>query len=203
MRLLEFGRDEGGANPLQTGRPDPADGAAVQKSPAATLEAPRPLAKPARNTRKARVFPIKPGNGQRKPIDLEQLQQRVEVLEKRIKSRTEALGDDIAKRDLELLKQRMKLLERNVNNELWAAKQREYHMLQLMAKPTLRMAIRQRYNILRGKTLPTGHAEFPATRRQPPYSAVTRKPFHSSCNCCRYMAAMAAGLLCCNASGTP
>ena len=75
MRLLEFGRDEGGANPLQTGRPDPADGAAVQKSPAATLEAPRPLAKPARNTRKARVFPIKPGNGQRKPIDLEQLQQ--------------------------------------------------------------------------------------------------------------------------------
>lgn len=154
MRLLEFGRDEGGANPLQTGRPDPADGAAVQKSPAATLEAPRPLAKPARNTRKARVFPIKPGNGQRKPIDLEQLQQRVEVLEKRIKSRTEALGDDIAKRDLESLKQRMKLLERNVNNELWAAKQREYHMLQLMAKPTLRMAIRQRYNILRGKTLP-------------------------------------------------
>ena len=151
MRLLEFGRDEGGANPLQTGRPDPADGAPVQKSPAAILEAPRPLAKPAR---KARVFPIKPGNAQRKPIDLEQLQQRVEVLEKRIKARTEALGDDVAKRDLEMLKQRMKLLERNVNNELWAAKQREYHMLQLMAKPTLRMAIRQRYNILRGKTIP-------------------------------------------------
>ena len=148
MRLLEFGRDEGGANPL------PADRTPVQKSPAATLETPGPLAKPARKTRKARVFPIKPGNAQRKPIDLEQLQQRVEVLEKRIKARTEALGDEVAKRDLEQLKQRMKLLERNLNNELWAAKQREYHMLQLMAKPTLRMAIRQRYNTLRGKTLP-------------------------------------------------
>ena len=145
MRLLEFGRDEGGANPL------PADRTPVQKSPAATPETPRPLAKAAR---KARVFPIKPGNAQRKPIDLEQLQQRVEVLEKRIKARTEALGDEVAKRDLEQLKQRMKLLERNLNNELWAAKQREYHMLQLMAKPTLRMAIRQRYNTLRGKTLP-------------------------------------------------
>jgi flagellar motility protein MotE (MotC chaperone) len=155
MRLLEFGRDEGGASPLQTSRPNKkAESTPAKKSPAAIPETPKPPAKAARTASKARVFPIKPGNAQRKPIDLEQLQQRVAVLEKRIKARTEALGDEVAKRDLEQLKQRMKLLERSVNNELWAAKQREYQMLQLMAKPTLRMAVRQRFNTLRGKTLP-------------------------------------------------
>ncbi len=156
MRLLEFGHDEGGANPLPPGRTAPADSTPIQKSPAAIPETPRTATKSARNTRKAKVFPIspKPGNTQRKPIDLEQLQQRVAVLEKRIKARTEALGDEVARRDLEQLKQRMKLLERNVNNELWAAKQREHQMLQLMAKPTLWMALRQRYNTLRGKILP-------------------------------------------------
>ena len=53
-----------------------------------------------------------------------------------------------------MLKQRMKLLERNIENELWAAKQREYSMLQELAKPTLNNALRQGYSKFLVKTLP-------------------------------------------------
>jgi len=49
----------------------------------------------------------------------------------------------------------MKLLEHNINNELWAAKQREYNMLQMMAKPTLKTALRQGYAKLKSKTAPS------------------------------------------------
>ena len=158
MRLLEFGRDEGGANPVSAGQ-----AAATETGQPVHLKAAQPaaaatLAKPRRSTaskpRQARVFPIKSGNTQRKPIDLEHLQQRVELLERRIKARTAALGDEEAARDLEQLKQRMKLLERNVNSELWAAKQREYSMLQLLAKPTFKTAVLQGYRKFRQQTLP-------------------------------------------------
>jgi len=165
MRLLEFNRDEGGANPIPAkpqplpktadpsleqpetaAAPSPTRAAAVKRSPKRT--------KPARQ---AKVFPLKSvaiPKARRKPIDLEQLQHRVSVLEKRIKARTEALGDEVAAKDLEKLKQRMQLLERNINSELWAAKQREYAMLQIMAKPTLKMAITQGYAKFRANTIP-------------------------------------------------
>ncbi|MEN8205234.1 MAG: hypothetical protein ABFS24_04390 [Pseudomonadota bacterium] len=164
MRLLEFNRDEGGANPIpanprsqpktapplkQTATaktPSPARASTVKKSPKRTKSA-----------RQAKVFPLKsvtPPQARRKPIDLEQLQNRVGVLERRIKARTEALGDEVAAKDLEKLKQRMKLLERNINSELWAAKQREYAMLQMMAKPTLKTILKQGYATFRANTIP-------------------------------------------------
>ena len=157
MRLLEFGLDEGGANPVPTRQQSRPEAAKPFKVPA-TAKAPSPsspiTSKPAK---KARVYPLKSAQTPstlRKPIDLEQLQNRIEVLEQRIKARTEALGDEVAARDLAKLKQRMKLLEHNINNELWAAKQREYNMLQMMAKPTLKTAIRQGYAKLKSKTAP-------------------------------------------------
>ena len=125
MRLLEFNRDEGGANPIPakphalpetakpslkkpetTATPSPARAATVKRSPKRT--------KPARQ---AKVFPLNSvttPQARRKPIDLEQLQHRVGVLEKRIKARTEALGDEVAAKDLEKLKQRMQLLARSM-----------------------------------------------------------------------------------------
>jgi len=165
MRLLEFNRDEGGANPIpakphalpETAKPSlkkPETAAAPSPARAATVKRSPKRTKPARQ---AKVFPLKSvttPQARRKPIDLEQLQHRVGVLEKRIKARTEALGDEVAAKDLEKLKQRMQLLERNINSELWAAKQREYAMLQIMAKPTLKMAIRQGYAKFRANTLP-------------------------------------------------
>jgi hypothetical protein len=144
MRLLEFGRDEGGANPLPANK---AAGTGPTPIPVTEPPAPSqpalPASRTARRRKQAKVFPINPGNGVRKPVDLEQLQQRVTVLEQRIKARTEALGDEVTRRDLEQLKQRMKLLERSISNELWSARQREYNMLQVLAKPTLKQALRQ------------------------------------------------------------
>jgi hypothetical protein len=165
MRLLEFNRDEGGANPIpakphtlpKTAKPSlqqPATATAPSPARAATAKRSPKRTKPAKP---ARVFPLKSvttPQARRKPIDLEQLQHRVSVLEKRIKDRTEALGDEVASKDLEKLKQRMQLLERNINSELWAAKQREYAMLQIMAKPTLKMALRQGYAKFRTNTIP-------------------------------------------------
>ena len=165
MRLLEFNRDEGGANPIpakphalpKTAKPSlkqPETATPSSPARAATVKRPPKRTKPAKQ---ARVFPLKSvttTQARRKPIDLEQLQHRVGVLEKRIKARTAALGDEVAAKDLEKLKQRMQLLERNINSELWAAKQREYAMLQLMAKPTLKMALRQGYTKFRTNTLP-------------------------------------------------
>jgi hypothetical protein len=161
MRLLEFGIDDGGANPVPSRQQSRPEAAKPFKVPT-TAKAPSPATdKPARNSsmpaKKAKVYPLKSAqtpSTPRKPIDLEQLQNRIEVLEQRIKARTEALGDEVAARDLEKLKQRMKLLEHNINNELWAAKQREYNMLQMMAKPTLKTALRQGYAKLKSKTAP-------------------------------------------------
>ena len=164
MRLLEFGLDDGGANPVPTRQQSRPEAAKPFKVPA-NAKAPSPSSPVAgrsdRNSstpaKKARVYPLKSAQTPstlRKPIDLEQLQNRIEVLEQRIKARTEALGDEVAAKDLAKLKQRMKLLEHNINNELWAAKQREYNMLQMMAKPTLKTALRQGYAKLKSKTAP-------------------------------------------------
>ena len=165
MRLLEFGIDDGGANPVPARKQSRPETAKPFKVPE-TISAPSPpvpatSSKPRRNNstlaKKARVYPLKTARTPStpcKPIDLEQLQNRIEVLEQRIKARTEALGDEVAARDLAKLKQRMKLLEHNINNELWAAKQREYNMLQMMAKPTLKFALKQGYAKLKSKTAP-------------------------------------------------
>ena len=163
MRLLEFNRDEGGANPIPAKPRSLPDTTKPHLKQPETAAAPSPartatVNRSPRKTKQAKVFPLKsvaPQQVRRKPIDLEQLQHRVSVLEKRIKARAEALGDEVATKDLEKLKQRMQLLERNINSELWAAKQREYAMLQMMAKPTLKMALRQGYAKFRAKTLPS------------------------------------------------
>ena len=170
MRLLEFGLDEGGANPVPTrqqSRPEAAKPFKVPESVKTPSPSRRTTGRPVRENRspvkKARVFPLKSAQtppSQRKPIDLEQLQNRIEVLEQRIKARAEALGDEVAAKDLAQLKQRMKLLEHNINNELWAAQQREYNMLQIMAKPTLKTALWQSYTKLTSKTVPAMLAAF-------------------------------------------
>lgn len=162
MRLLEFGLDEGGANPVPARQRSRADAAkSVPEAPATPSPAIAATGKPGLKRKlaanKARVYPLKSGTTpqtRRKPIDLEQLQHRIAVLEQRIQARTEALGDEVAARDLEKLKQRMKLLEHNINNELWAARQREYNMLQMMAKPTLKTALTQGFRTFKAKTLP-------------------------------------------------
>lgn len=152
MRLLEFNRDEGGANPQHN--------PAAQKLSKPAVRASSSLQKPPRAAahQRARVFPVKTSvarkHAQRSPIDLEQLQQRIVALELRMQERAERHGEQIATRELEQLKQRLKLLERSLNGELWAARQREYTMLQLLSRPPLKARIVKQIIHIRDHNLP-------------------------------------------------
>lgn len=145
MRLLELGRHAGDAESLA---------AIVMQEP---IEAPPKrrsnLKQPATGTAQASpgsasVFAInphpQPGTGRVKPINLEQLHQRIEVLERRIQARLHKQGDAAKKEDLEKLHRRMKLLERRIDTELWTARQREHTLLEMLAKPPLKTIVRQR-----------------------------------------------------------
>jgi len=146
MRLLEFNRDEGGANPQQAMRSRSPRKKAVppvsipRKAARVTTEAPA-------NPQLGKVFQVKtsavrkPAN--RGPIDLEHLQQRIAMLERRIQARTEQAAEHPAIKELEQLKQRMKLLERKLDNELWLASQREQTMLELLSKQPIKAQIKQ------------------------------------------------------------
>jgi hypothetical protein len=145
MRLLEFNRDDGGANPQQAVRRQPR-----RKAPAAPLEQPRKPVHAAPElfaSRQAKVFPVKTSTTRkpvrRGPIDLEQLQHRIAVLERRMQARAEQPGQHPAVKELELLKQRMKLLERNLESELWAARQREQSMLEILSRRPFKAAVKQ------------------------------------------------------------
>ena len=147
MRLLEFNRDTGGANPQTL---------AAKKPPAKKVARPVKLA-PRTSTppQAARVLPIKPAPASaRKPIDLEQLQQRIETLEQRIRSRALDGTEHPASHDLELLKQRVGRLQQSVHAELWASRQREHAMLQILSKPSFKDAMQQRVEVFRKKQLP-------------------------------------------------
>jgi len=154
MRLLEFNLDAGGANP-QSKTTDP--------SPPKNVPRPVKLAKP------ARVFPLNAGESPvkaRRPIDLEQLQQRIEVLERRILARTEEGHAHPASQDLDLLKQRVARLQQSVHAELWAARQREYTMLQILSKPSFMAATKLRVERFRKQQIPAAGRWLAASSRQ-------------------------------------
>ncbi len=140
MRLLELGRDAGDAESTAS--------VVLQEPPETPARTRRTLKKPAAGRGATRVFPINPlpqsGPARRKPINLEQLQQRIEVLEQRIQTRLMKQGDAAKKDDLEQLQKRMKLLERRIDTELWTARQREHTLLEMLAKPPLKTVIHQR-----------------------------------------------------------
>jgi hypothetical protein len=141
MRLLEFNRDDGGANPQQARTP-------AKKPVTSPARAPdkRPASPAARQM--ARLFAIQ-GNTirqptRRAPIDIEVLQHRIEVLERRMQERASREGSHAPVKELEQLKQRLQLLERNLSNELWSARQRENTLLEMLARPTLETRLKQR-----------------------------------------------------------
>ena len=146
MRLLEFNKDEGGANPRRPGTSaKPKKAASVQPLPAPRQRtASRKPTSPAR-----RGFPIK-GNTLLKPaspppVDLENLQERIARLEKRLESVSGKTDRQASVKELQKLQQHMRALETRLDNELWLAQQREHTMLEMLAKPTLKEQIRQRF----------------------------------------------------------
>ena len=149
MRLLEFNLDAGGANPQSQTPP---------KIPRKQAVRPVKLAKSAASPAKpGKVFPLNSSKApakKLKPIDLEQLQQRIEVLERRILARTGKTAEHPASQDLELLKQRVSRLQQSVHAELWAARQREHTMLEILSKPSFKTLLIQRLKTFKQKQLP-------------------------------------------------
>ena len=92
----------------------------------------------------ARVLPInsRPVIPSRRPVELVRLQHRIDELEKRIQQRIARQADAARREDLEKLGIRMKALERRVDNELWAARQREHYLLELLARPSLAVRVK-------------------------------------------------------------
>jgi hypothetical protein len=161
MRLLEFNLDAGGANPQSHASTQP---------PSKKVARPVKLAKPAAATaRSGKLFPLNAGETPaipRKPIDLEHLQQRIELLERRILARAETGAEHPASRDLELIKQRVARLQQSVHSELWAARQREHTMLQLLSKPSFKTALKQRIELLWRQQLPAAARWLVASAQQ-------------------------------------
>ncbi len=159
MRLLEFSQADISTDPHQSAQ------IAVQikdlpGKPAIRIHPAQKPVNPGRS--EARVFPIKDNPVRtpvtRGPIDLEMLQQRVATLEKRIKERAAKSPAPIATHELEQLKLRLQKLERNINSELWAARQREHTMLEMLAKPPLAARFGRRMTRFRTHNLPAiGH----------------------------------------------
>jgi hypothetical protein len=111
MRLLELGRHAGDAEALAA--------IVMQESPETSQRrrgTPKQPTSGQTGPGPARVFPIhsrlQPGTARRKPLNLEQLHQRIEALEQRIQARLLKQGDAAKKEDLEQLLRRMKSVVR-------------------------------------------------------------------------------------------
>lgn len=158
MRLLEFNKDNAGANP--------------RRAPAPTAAARKPRAKPtaaARNKIRGltppgagKVFPIagkaliRPARSN--PVDLEQLQARIEFLESRLQSEPARTDHHATVDELESLQGRLQRLERDLETELWASRQREHTMLELLNRPPLKVTVRKYIRQL-------WHSDLPAAAR--------------------------------------
>jgi hypothetical protein len=123
MRLLEFNKDEGGANPQHArSRPD----ARKPVAPVAQTNSSRP-SKPSRipsSAAKVRntVYPLQ-GTAIRKPvqhapIDLELLQQRIGFLERRLQDQSDKTEKLATLKDIDQLRERMNRMENSLEQAL-------------------------------------------------------------------------------------
>jgi hypothetical protein len=159
MRLLEFNRDEGGANPRRA-----KSHARKRKSPTTVKQTtptkPPPTTIPPAPASKLRseAYPVQ-GTALRKlvrrpPIDLEQLQQRIGFLEKRLQDQSNKPGAPATVRDLETLRQRLNRLESGLDQELQAARAREERMLKALDRPPFKTLVRARALLFWRRDLP-------------------------------------------------
>ncbi len=152
MRLLEFNRDAGGANPRRTAV------IAAAKRSAVSRQASPPAAKADKTGGLSRRFPLQ-GNAAVKParhspVDLETLQSRIHSLEQRVQQQTGRIERRARLADLEKLQGRMQQVEQSLHRELWAARQREHTMLEMLSKPPLKTRVRQQIRHLSQSGIP-------------------------------------------------
>jgi hypothetical protein len=80
----------------------------------------------------------------RAPIDLEQLQQRIGFLERRLRDQSNKTEKLATLKDIEQLRERVKRLENTLEQELAAARSREGRLLEALERPPLETLFRQR-----------------------------------------------------------
>lgn len=140
MRLLEFDKDTSGANPRRPGQ-------GVEKHKIAA-RIPENLLASAETAPSASVLPpprrMPLKQAARKPVDLEQLQERMGFIERRLQQQARQTGNFATTRELEKLRLRMQVLERGLEHELGAARQREHRMLAALDRASLKTRLHQR-----------------------------------------------------------
>ena len=149
MRLLEFNKSEGGANPQRTRSHPP------KRKPAAPVTQVKPVtpSKPSRISTSAahvqnKAYPIQ-GTAIRKPVhrapvDLELLQQRIGFLERRLQDQADKTEKLATLKDIDQLRERMKRMENSLEQELAMARTREDRLLQALDRPPLKIYLRTR-----------------------------------------------------------
>lgn len=149
MRLLEFSKDRGGANPQQ------AKARRSKPQPHAPLTPTKPTARPdpARmppgdSKNREEAFPMQ-GSAVRKlvrrgPIDLEQLQQRIGFVERRLQDQTVKTEQLATRTDVEQLRARMNRIENALGQELATSHAREDRLLQALDRPPLKILVKTR-----------------------------------------------------------
>jgi hypothetical protein len=149
MRLLEFNKDEGGANPQHTRS---RRGKRESVTPVAQAK-PAPQTKPSRIPSSApkilsKAHPLQ-GTAvrklvQRPPIDLELMQQRIGFLERRLQDHSNKTEKLATIRDLDQLRERMNRMEYTLEQDLATAHARENRLLEALDRPPFKVLLRMR-----------------------------------------------------------
>lgn len=147
MRLLEFNKDEGGANPKhsrsRSSKREPV-AAVTQANP--TVQ-PKPPRTPASASKvRSEAYPIQ-GTAIRKlvhraPIDLEQLQQRIGFLERRLQDQSNKTEKLASLRDIQQLRERMNRMENTLEQELAATRSREGRLMEALDSISLKTLLK-------------------------------------------------------------
>ena len=149
MRLLEFNRDEGGANPRRAKARHPERESLAPATQAHPPGKSKPPSTPASATKvHNEAYPLH-GTAirklvQRAPIDLEQLQQRIGFLERRLQDQTNKTEKLATLSDIETLRERMNRLENTLEQEAANARMREDRLLEALDRPPLKILLRTR-----------------------------------------------------------
>jgi hypothetical protein len=123
MRLLEFNKGEGGANPQRAGTHPQKRKPATQVTKVNPVTPSKPSRMPTRGTQvHNNTYPIQ-GNAirkpvQRAPVDLELLQQRIGFLEKRLQDQSDKTEKLATIKDIDQLRERMNKMENNLEQAL-------------------------------------------------------------------------------------
>ncbi len=148
MRLLEFDKDTSGANPRRPGQ-SVKKRKLPSKIPENTIKSSEKSSSVLK-TRQVQAVQLPPQPmplkqaAARGPVDLEQLQDRMGFIERRLRSQARQAGQFARAGDLEKLELRMQVLQRSLDHELGAAREREHRMLAALDRPSLKTRLRQR-----------------------------------------------------------